>query len=253
MYATGICDPLAPSFHVSASSPCKLFANNSINGVYDLKSAQHNKQTSSHLVSNNHPSEATQNMPYHQQHRKSQSIASNMFSNLLNDTKEALNELKLKQHPLDESFELCVPSDPHLTSSSIQRGVDQTALPQIIVKSPMVTASSSSASSCNNANDLLINELPTLLQQKQLLQSVKINDPSSLLKELLKHRHNSATLSTSVSNSTNQHSKSHHHHHHHHNHHSSLKKHLSCYYGAELDDDSDENENNYDLDENCKL
>ncbi len=38
----------------------------------------------------------------------------------------------------------------------------------------------------------LLSELPAQ-QQKQLLASIKINDPSSLLRELLKHRHNATS------------------------------------------------------------
>jgi len=133
--------------------------------------------------------------------------------NLVNETKELINELKLK-HPLDESLE----------------AVDE-QLPQINTAASTATASSSTGTD-------LISDLPALLQQKQLLASVKINDPSSLLKELLKHRHNSATTTTTnttaatsyqSSKSTQNHSSL------------SFKNKFNCYSSsADVDDDSDD-------------
>ena len=144
--------------------------------------------------------------------------------NLVNETKELINELKLK-HPLDESLE----------------AVDE-QLPQINTAASTATASSSTGTD-------LISDLPALLQQKQLLASVKINDPSSLLKELLKHRHNSATTTTTnttaatnyqSSKSTQNHSSL------------SFKNKFNCYSSsADVDDDSDD-EPKSDLDDDSK-
>ena len=74
-------------------------------------------------------------------------------------------------------------------------------------------------------------------QQKQILNSVKLNDPPSLLKELLKHRHNSLHVNSNGSNSKPHHRKSSHNH-------VSLKHKFNCYSGntADLDDEEDEDD-----------
>ena len=211
--ADSMCDSLTPSIHVSASSPCKLSNQNSLNGIYDLKLIS--KQGHQSLLDPN-------NVLLGQQHRKSQSIASNLLNyNLVNETKELINELKLK-HPLDESIEA---ADEQL---------------------PQINVAAATASSSSTGTDLI--DLPGLLQQKQLLASVKINDPSSLLKELLKHRHNSATTTTTTNTATNYaSSKST-------QNHSSLsfKNKFNCYSSsADVDDDSDD-EPHSDLDDDSK-
>lgn len=84
----------------------------------------------------------------------------------------------------------------------------------------------------HNRTDLILNEFLSLNlnltkeQQKQLLNSVKLNDPPSLLKELLKYRH-SQTL-TPVAKTPH--------------HYSSLKHKFNCYSSKSADLDEDDRE-----------
>ena len=105
------------------------------------------------------------------------------------------------------------------------------------------TATSTTASITNGGSsavgaslsDFSLNLNLSKEQQKQILNSVKLNDPPSLLKELLKHRHNS--LHVNSNGSKPHHRKSSHTH-------VSLKHKFNCYSGntADLDDEEDEDD-----------
>lgn len=72
-------------------------------------------------------------------------------------------------------------------------------------------------------------------QQKQLLNAVRLNDPPSLLKELLKCRHNQTQQASSGGGGANSSSNNNNNHH-------SLKNKFNCYSSrsADLDEDDEE-------------
>lgn len=180
--------------HVSPSSPSKLSANYSINPSHDFTKTPGFTPLSE--VSNSNALGRS----------KSASIATNMFNNkqngvsIVTETTEMLSDLKLTQNKVASSL-------PNDTTLSSQRSV---------------TAA---------ANDLIADIPLTIQQQKQLLAAVKINDPSSLLRELLKQRHNN-TISSTSNKTANSHT----------NNSSSFKNKFNCYSSntADLDDDTDD-------------
>jgi hypothetical protein len=212
-----------PVLHVSPSSPCKLSTNQN--------QTTNNSNINNHNIQYCIDSTNNSNGLLNNQHRKSQSIASNMFSfNLINETKDLINDLKINKHPLDESIEN--------TNSLPLTQINNSNLPNLTNNKDIGTGI------CHD----LFNEIPlSILQQKQLLQSVKINDPSSLLRELLKHRHNTSALTTTTTSTTSNKSSSHH------SSSISFKNKFNCYSSssADVDDDeeSDDDDNFRDLDE----
>ena len=177
------------------------------------------------------------------QHRKTMSLATSLFNqqdhqsnqmDLITETKDLINQLK--HHPLDDSIVV----EPSAASSTIATitlapnpiniNTDNTNILDSNLTNNLLTSN-------NNTNQITsLNELPNLNlnlnlskeQQKKLLSSVKLNDPPSLLKELLKHRHNSVNYGSSSSNK---------------HHHSNRVAKFSCYSAntADLDDDDSDN------------
>ena len=159
--------------HVSPSSPGKLSNshnhvtnNNAINGVYDTKSGISSKQPGALDTSNSLTvstctggtatyNNSTSSNNLSKEHRKSQSVASNLFT--FGEPNSLLGELKHK-HPLDESIENnAIISCSHANESSSHNSHNH----------------NQSAGSGNHTD--LINEIPlTVQQQKQLLANVKV-------------------------------------------------------------------------------
>jgi hypothetical protein len=158
------------------------------------------------------------------QHRKTHSLANGLFINpqnsLVYETKEFINELKLRHHPLDDSI---VESTGNSVADNVinSNGVD--------AQNGVAAASSTNGAPAACSSSLNLGLSLTKEQQKQILNSVKLNDPPSLLKELLKHRHTSLHEKPQHARKTS------------HNH-VSLKHKFSCYSSntADLDDDDDE-------------
>lgn len=159
--------------HVSPSSPGKLSNshnhatnNNAINGVYDSKSGMNSNKQSGVLETNknvtvstctggsssNHNNSTTNTSLTSKEHRKSQSVASNLFH--FGPVGEPSN-LQAK-HPLDESIE-------------------NNAIISCSIESNSHSGNTHNQSSGSGHHTDLINEIPlTVQQQKQLLANVKV-------------------------------------------------------------------------------
>jgi hypothetical protein len=210
-----------PSSH-NTSSPNKLFLNNesqnlklNLNTVNNLNVSSSNSHrfklnngglTSYNSVVASNGAE-NNNLVLNYYHRKSLSLNNN---NLLNETKEFLNELKqLRHHPLDDSIVESTSNLPVLITTTTTAAATTTATVPSSLGNPNEIVSSNNIS--NELTNVCLNLNLTKEQQKQILNSVKLNDPPSLLKELLKHRHN---IGDGYNNNSNnvvvcQHNKSH--------------------------------------------
>jgi hypothetical protein len=192
------------------------------NGL-NSSSGKVNGLTSYNSVDNTNNSNNSLVLNYY--HRKSLSLNN---SNLVNETKEFLNELR--HHPLDDSIVESTSNLPVLTTviaaaaaaSNVNtiNGASNTLNNESTANNNNNTTTSSSSSS-NNTNtstantttttnttnnnefNVCLNLNLTKEQQKQILNSVKLNDPPSLLKELLKHRHTSIPSSNNNNNNNN--------------------------------------------------
>ncbi len=134
--------------------------------VFSPSVKHHLSSHHSHVDSKSNTNAQLQQMQQMQQHRKTLSLTTSLFtssaqhSNVINETKDFLNEYKLRHHPLDDSI---VESNTNLA--------------------PVLPTEQ------NSQHHILLNE-------KQLLNTVKLNEPQSLLKDLLKQRHGSVQQSS---------------------------------------------------------
>jgi hypothetical protein len=198
--------------HNNTSSPNKLFFNDSQNLKINVNQNSVSSNSGGHRFKLNNgngaltsynsvASAAAENntsLVLNYYHRKSLSLNNN---NLLNETKEFLNELKLRHHPLDDSIVESTTDLPVLTTTTVTE--------------PTTTLLTSTATAAPpqppQVQQISLNLNFTKEQQKQILNSVKLTDPPSLLKELLKHRHSNILLDHVVGqqNTTTTSNKSH--------------------------------------------
>lgn len=158
-----------------------------------------------------------------------------------------------------------IPSEPELSSATSTTTGEISPyiinLPNSSASSPAMMSNSVSSTIANNNHAPLSHnhhhQLMTSLtsttivnlnlskeQQKQLLNAVRLNDSSSLLKELLKYRHTQSSASDISPLDSQQLAVVTPHQHHHHHHSSSLKNKFNCYSSrsADLDEEDEDDE-----------
>ena len=159
-------------------------------------------------------------------------------SNLVNETKVLINELKLSQHPLDDSI---YPNQPQPNTSILPNG--NNLISKTSGGALHITGSKSNLDSIGATNP------PN--NQNNTNNNGKAND---LLKAVLKQRHQSISTNGCCVNTTGNEiptlAKPHHHHHNQH-HHSSIKHKFNCISSNtteddDLDDDEDQQNVNND-------
>lgn len=223
--------PLALN-HYSTSSPGKLYFNTAQNLHHHHQQQQHIAATKTQNLFSSSVAESYTNK---MNHRKTQSLATSLFNYEENEpggqSDKASNTVlpilptpttQQQDHNNDEhKGDKTTESDDCSTSSRLRHH----PLDDSIVES--TTNISNNIITTNEI--ILINQLTNIKltkeQQKKLFSSVKLNDPPSLFKELLKFRKSSTSLSSNTSNKS-----------------SGFKSKLSCYNANTADLDEDEND-----------